>query len=347
MSPVVREAVRELTGYVPGEQLHGDGWTKLNTNENPYPPAPGVLAALQRFDPAALCRYPHPLGGELRERIAAYHGVTADQVFVANGSDEILALATRVFVPDGGTTGSFTPSYSLYPVLAAIQGTGWRETALTEDFGWREPDPEATQLFFVANPNAPTGLLFPPERIAAFAEQYGGVIIVDEAYVDFADRDCCELARTRDNVLVTRTFSKSFSLAGIRLGYAIGPVALIELLIRIKDSYNVNALTQAAGLAALADAAHMQTNAARIRATRDRVAASLAERGFHVVPSQANFVWVRPPAPAADVWLERLRTHKILVRHFPGPRTGPYLRVTIGTDPEMDRFLAAVDAVRN
>ena len=340
----IRKSVQELEAYAPGEQPKVAGLIKLNTNENPYPPSPAVARALGRFAAETLRLYPDPACQALRERIAATAGCGVEQVFVGNGSDEVLRLCTRAFTPPGGAVATFAPSYSLYPVLAAAEEVGCRSVPLPDDFSWTEPPADLdASLFFLANPNAPTGVFYPVAAIEAFCRRFPGVVLVDEAYVDFAGgRDCLALAKKRPNVLACRTLSKSFSLAGLRIGYAIGSAELIGALYKLKDSYNVDRLAQAVALAALEDLPWMQANAKRIVATRERVAEALRQRGFRVVPSASNFLFVEPPAgrPAADLFAD-LRQKKILVRYFPGGRTGNYLRVSVGTDAEMDAFLAA------
>jgi histidinol-phosphate aminotransferase len=245
----------------------------------------------------------------------------------------------------GGTVAAFDPTYSLYPVLAAAEEVAYRTVPLPDGFGWTEPPVDLdASLFLLANPNAPTGVFYPVETIRNFCTRFPGVVLVDEAYVDFSGgRDALALAREMPNVLVCRTVSKSFSLAGLRIGYAIGSVDLIGALYKLKDSYNVDRLAQVVALAAMEDAAWMKDNARRIVATRERVAVELDKRGFRVIPSAANFLLAEPPAgtSAADLFAA-LRQKNILVRFFPGERTGNYLRITIGTDAEMDAFLAAI-----
>lgn len=345
MKNLIRQSVQELTAYAPGEQPQVAGLVKLNTNENPYPPSPAVARVLREMSAESLRFYPDPTCTALRERIAQVEGCAPDQVFVGNGSDEVLRLATRAFTQPGGAVASFEPSYSLYPVLAAAEEVGCRTVPLPGDFGWTEPpaDLDAT-LFFLANPNAPTGVFYPVETIRAFCRRFRGVVLVDEAYVAFSGgRDCLGLAKRLPNVLACRTLSKSFSLAGLRLGYAIGSGELIGALYKLKDSYNVDRFAQTIALAALGDVAWMQDNVRRIVATRERVAAELARRDFRVVPSAANFLFVAPPAGASAARLfADLRAKNVLVRYFPGERTGEYLRVSVGTDAQMDLFLAAL-----
>ena len=345
MSAYVRPSVQDLEAYAPGEQPQVAGLVKLNTNENPYPPSPAVARTLADFATESLRLYPDPVCAALRARLAALAGVGPENVFVGNGSDEVLRLVTRAFTRPGGAAAAFEPSYSLYPVLAAAEEVGYRTVPLAEDFGWTEPPADLdASLFFLANPNAPTGVFYPLPAIEAFCRRFPGVVLVDEAYVDFSGgQDALELARRLPNVLVARTMSKSFSLAGLRIGWTIGSADLIGALYKLKDSYNVDRLAQAVALAALGDLPWMQANAKKIVATRERVAAELQKCGFRVVPSASNFLFVEPPAgqPAARLFAD-LREKKILVRYFPGGRTGAYLRVSIGTDAQMDAFLAAI-----
>ncbi len=336
---LIRKSVGSLDAYTPGEQPKRPGLVKLNTNENPYPPSPRVAAALAALPAETLRLYPDPVAAGLRQAIAELHGVGLEQVFAGNGSDEILALCTRAFVEDDGTIGYFMPSYSLYPVLAAIRNVPGVACALTESFEWPAHDPAPASLFFLTNPNAPTSMLFPKARVSTFCRAFPGVVLVDEAYVDFSRESCMELAKTMPNVLVMRTLSKSYSLAGIRCGYVVGPAPLVAALFKIKDSYNLNRLTQVAAVAAIGDQAHMRANVDRIKATRSRLSAELARRGFTVCPSEANFLWVKPAGTPAKVIFEALKAEGILIRYFPGERTGDYVRITVGTDVEVDRLL--------
>ncbi len=338
---LIRTSVETLKPYTPGEQP-GAGVIKLNTNENPYPPSPRVAEALRMADPASLRLYPDPVSSGLRRQIAELHGCAPEQVFIGNGSDEVLALCVRAFVPEGGAVGYFEPSYSLYPVLAAIEDVPVRPVPLPADFGWTTPARDAASLFFLTNPNAPTSRLFPRAEVESFCRSFSGVVLVDEAYVDFANASCVDLALSCPNVLIARTLSKSYSLAGIRLGYAVGPAPLIEALHKIKDSYNISMLTQRLAAAALADQAWMRQNADRIIATREKVARALRARAWQVFDSSTNFVFARPPVKPAREVFESLRAQKIFVRYFPAPSTADYLRITIGTEAEMDALLAAV-----
>lgn len=340
----IRESVMRLEAYVPGEQPKSRNVVKLNTNENPYPPSPKCAEVLAGFDLDRLRRYPDPEFALLRAEIARQNATTPDRVFVGNGSDEVLSLIARAFVEDDEEIGSLDPSYSLYKTLAAIRNVKW-----TGETPSRVSDvPPSVSLFLWTNPNAPTGEFADPRSIAAFARRFPGVVVVDEAYADFARGNCMSLAtapRNR-NVVVMRTFSKSYSLAGLRVGYCVGPADLIEALYKVKDSYNVDAVAQAVALAALKDRAYHRKTVAKVVRTRKAFAKALAKRGWDVLPSESNFVFAKPPAPAkaADVFAA-LRERSIFVRYFPGPLTGDRLRITIGTDEQMETLLSALDAI--
>ncbi len=344
MNRYVTQAVQTLEAYTPGQQPKTVGIVKLNTNENPYPPSPAVGNVLAAFDPARLRLYPDPLSVKTRARIASIHGCSPQQVFVGNGSDEILALCTRAFVEDTGSIGYFEPSYSLYPVLAAIRKADKRPVGLTDDFRWQMPARYQASLFFLTNPNAPTSLLFDFATVGAFCKRFDGVVLIDEAYADFARCTCMELALRpgNANTLVMRTLSKAFSLAGLRFGYVVGPEALITALTKIKDSYNMDVLSQVVGLAALNDLGHMQANVRRIQETRARLTIELRRREWTVLDSETNFLFARPPHDNAAERFELLRDAGIYVRYFPGPRTGAHLRITVGTDEQVDAFLKQI-----
>lgn len=338
----IRKSVERMTGYTPGEQPGETGVVKLNTNENPYPPSPMVGKALAGLETESLRLYPDPLSKRLRTKIAGIHGCSISQVFAGNGSDEVLALCTRAFVENDGTIGYFEPSYSLYPVLAEIREEERRPIALGPDFEWTMPEQYACSLFFLTNPNAPTGIVYPREIVRDFCEAFDGVVVIDEAYVDFAAGNCMDLAIELDNVLVARTLSKGYSLAGLRVGYAVGAEPLIDALHKVKDSYNLNAVSQQAALAALSDMDHMRSNIEKIRKTRARLSDSLEEMGFAVFPSEANFVWSRPEKVTAEQLFLELKKRKIFIRYFDAPRTADYVRITVGTDEEIDVLLNAV-----
>ncbi len=342
---MIRKAVANLTPYSPGEQPKIPNLVKLNTNENAYPPSPKVAEAMKAFDFAKLKLYPDPLCVRIREILAAEHKCSMDNIFVGNGSDEVLRLATYAWVENDASIGYFNPSYSLYPVLADIRDVKGVELPLPTsetlvDCIAAASLQEIPALFLIANPNAPTSTYFPKFEMRRFCKDYPGVVVIDEAYVVFAEEDCVELALSMPNVVVSRTLSKAWSLAGIRLGYMIGPADLIAALYKIKDSYNVNFLSQEVAVAALSDPGWMKINRNKIVATRKRLAAELVNLGWTVADSATNFLWCIPPLPTtADNVKADLRDHGIIVRHFPGPLTGNHIRITIGTDEQTDFLL--------
>lgn len=333
--------IERLEGYTPGEQPKSRRVVKLNTNENPYPPSPRCADVLRAFDPENLRRYPDPRCGALAAALARRCGVGPERVFVGNGSDEILSLCAKAFVEDGEAIGSLDPSYSLYKTLAAIRGVEWRAP------GRQASAPTLVSLFLWTNPNAPTGEFAEPANVAAFAKDFPGVVVVDEAYADFARGNCLALAAAEDNanIIVMRTFSKSYSLAGMRVGWCVGPRDLIDALYKIKDSYNVDAVAQAVALAALEDEEYHRETVAKVVAAREELACGLRSRGWDAPASESNFIFARPPAPAkaAEVFAA-LKERGVFVRYFPGPKTGDRLRITVGTPEQNAAFLAAADA---
>lgn len=348
MSDLIRKSVQAMSGYVPGEQPKDGDIVKLNTNENPYLPSPDVQDILSMVDVSVLSRYPDPLCMELRKAIAELHGCEVGNVFVGNGSDEVLALCIRAFVELDGSVGWFDPSYSLYPVLADIGDVEKKPVALDASFGWQMPEDYSASLFFLTNPNAPTSLRYSKANVEPFVKGFDGVVLIDEAYVDFADENCMDLALQNDNVLVARTLSKAYSLAGIRLGYCVGSEELIGAMYKIKDSYNVNYLTQEIARVAILDQDTMHANVQAIVETRKVVAGKLSELGFEVCDSQTNFLWVKPPSMTAKTLFQELRKKNIIVRYFGNDeRTKDYLRITVGTAPQMFKFLDAVEEINN
>lgn len=343
----IRSSIRNLKAYVPGEQPSSKGVLKLNTNENPYPPSPRVMEALREITPDTLRKYPDPSGRALREALADHHGLTPEHFLVVNGSDEGLALCTRCFCEHGGTVGYIKPSYSLYPVLAEIAELNKVELPLNPDFTWTVPDKVDVDLFFLTRPNAPTSLSLPLAEVDLLLERAIGVVVVDEAYAAFADDNLMSRAGELPNLLVSRTFSKSHSLAGLRVGYLAGPVDLIAALHKIRDSYNLDALAQRLASAAIADTAYTQTVVKDIRATRQQTAEALQARGFEVLDSATNFLFARVPSGVdAETLFNQLKARQVYVRYFPGAITGDFLRITIGTPEQMDRFLQELDACR-
>jgi len=361
---LVRPIVRVLHAYVPGEQPKIQGLIKLNTNENPYPPSPKVRAAIQAAVDGRLRLYPNPTAQELREKLAKLHRCSPENIVVGNGSDELLALATRTFVEPGtdsplkserarSVIQFFTPSYSLYPVLAAIHGAHAKAVPLGDRFAL----PSAADLrrgkrwdfraalTFITTPNAPSGRGYATAELETLCRAQRGIVVLDEAYVGFANENALELGLRLPNVLVARTFSKAYSLCFLRVGYFVGHPDLIEALDKIRDSYNVNGLGQIGALATLGDLPYYRGNFRKVIATRERLTRELGELGFEVFPSQTNFLLARPPCFPAERWLAKLRARKILVRWFGSPEVKAYLRISIGTDREATAFLKAVSEI--
>ncbi len=348
MNNLIRKSVQAMSGYVPGEQPKDSDIIKLNTNENPYLPSPDVQDILSMIDVAMLSRYPDPVCMELRKVIAELHGCAVENVFVGNGSDEVLALSIRAFVERDGSVGYFDPSYSLYPILADIEDVEKRPVALDSGFQWQMPQDYSASLFFLTDPNAPTSTGYEKSKVESFVKNFDGVVLIDEAYADFADENCMDFAAEYANVLVARTLSKSYSLASIRLGYCVGHADLIGAMYKIKDSYNINYLTQEVARVAILDQATMHANVQAIVETRKLVANKLSELGFGVFESQTNFLWIKPLGITAQTLFDQLRKKNIIVRYFGGDeRTKDYLRVTIGTAPEMFKFLDTVEIIVN
>jgi histidinol-phosphate aminotransferase len=353
--PAANPHVAAMSPYVPGEQPQGGGWVKLNTNENPYPPSLRSLEAIRVAlvnDGAALRLYPSPDSAPLREAVARFHGFDAAHVVAGNGSDDILNLLIRAYAGPGRPIGMLNPSYSLYPVLAAAQAADVVKVEVTDALGI-DVDAVAkcgAAIFFLTNPNAPLGVAFATDVVRAVAKAFPGLLVVDEAYAAFADADCVESVREFPNVVVTRTMSKAHALAGLRVGYALCPPAVAEVLHRVRDSYNVDRLAQVAAAAALDDREWLDVTVTQVRATRDRLAAALRQLGWKVNPAAGNFVLAVPvsskrPASVetAAHCFEFLRARKILVRRFPHHRlTEKSLRISVGTEQETDVFLQAV-----
>ncbi len=343
----VRRQVERMAGYVPGEQLKVAGLIKLNTNENPYPPSAKVLDAIRAAVDGKLRLYPDPTSSVLRQKLGKMHGFDPEEIIIGNGCDDILDLCVRVFCGECEKLAYFWPSYSLYPVLANIQGATQVKLPLNEDFQIETHPPllaklAGVKLVFITQPNAPSGVWLQRIELQRVIEETAGVVVIDEAYVDFASDNCLDFSREYDNVIVTRTFSKAFSFAGMRVGWAAGARELIAALNKVKDCYNVNRLSQVGAEAALDDWAYFEANSRKVCATRQRVTDALVKRGFFVYPSQTNFVFARPPVPlTARQWFEQLRERKILVRWWDADRTRDFARVTMGTDEEMDKFLEA------
>ncbi len=351
MSQYWSAVVHGLTPYVPGEQPKLANLVKLNTNENPYGPSPRVLDAVRAETADTLRLYPDPNSDRLRAGIAAYHGVNADQVFVGNGSDEVLAHAFMALLKQDLPILFPDISYSFYPVYCGLYEIAFRMIPLTDSFEIKVDDyltPNGGVIF--PNPNAPTGRVLALSEIERLlAGNADSVVVIDEAYIDFGGESAVSLVARYPQLLVTRTLSKSHALAGLRVGYAIGQPHLIEALNRVKDSFNsypLDRLAQAGALASLQDHAYFEALCAKVVATRTRLVAAMAEMGFEVLPSAANFIFARHPAHDGAELAASLRERSIIVRHFKNPvRIAPFLRITVGTDVQCDALLAALKAL--
>jgi len=346
-APWIRASVRAVPPYVPGEQpAAGRRVIKLNTNENPYPPSPAVLDALHDAVDDRVRLYPDPEAVALRTEASRLYDVPVDHIMAGNGSDELLALLLRAVVDPGDRVAFPVPTYSLYETLVAVQG-GVADTVPWPG-DWSLPPALAARdakLTFLCNPNSPSGTLVPLEEIDALAARLSGVLVVDEAYVDFAAATALPLVRRRANVVVLRTLSKSYSLAGLRVGLAFGGPALLQGLRTVKDSYNLNRLSQAAATAALGDQMTVRENVARVARTRARLVEALRALGYDVPESHANFVLARTKGVDQAPVAAALAARDILVRHFTSHGLGDALRITIGTDDEIDALLTALRAI--
>jgi histidinol-phosphate aminotransferase len=333
----LRKNIERMVGYVPGEQpAPGEKVIKLNTNENPYPPSPKALEVLRSLEAEWLRRYPDPLATRFRQVVSDVLGVPLDWIIAGNGSDEVLTMILRAFVGPGDAVAYAVPTYVLYGTLTEIQEGRCIEAPYADDYSLPADGlvAAAAAVTFVASPNSPSGTTYPVEQLDELAGRLRGVLVVDEAYVDFAEGDCLELARRRRNVIVLRTLSKGYSLAGLRLGFGVADASLLEGLWKVKDSYNVNALAAAVGAAAFGDQAHKIANAEKVKASRAKLAAGLEKLGFRVWPSQANFLLARPGGGDAERIYQDLKAAGILVRYFKQPGLEDKLRIAVGTDDQ-------------
>ena len=341
----VRKNVREMAGYTPGEQpAIGQKVIKLNTNENPFPPSPKVMAAVHQIDPEALRRYPNPKADAFRAAAAKVNGLSIDMIIAGNGSDDILSIAMRTFLAPGDLLVFPDPTYSLYPVLADLGEVRWQTVQWTEN--WSLPieallaaKPNA---IFLANPNAPTGTFVPPGQIEELLREFKGLLLIDEAYVDFAEENCVPLLRRYENLVISRTLSKAYCLAGVRFGYGMAHASVIEEMMKVKDSYNCDAIAVCAATAALLDQDYARKTWEHIRAERQRVTSELSALGWTVLPSQANFILASVPDGNGRQMYLGLKAKGILVRYFDKPGLQDKVRITIGARHENDALLSAV-----
>jgi histidinol-phosphate aminotransferase len=343
----LRKNIAKMAGYVPGFQPEDErSWIKLNTNENPYPPSPRVIEAILAEAGSDLRKYPDARSRRAREAAARLYGFDPDWVIMANGSDEVLNNLIRAFADEGEEIAYVHPSYSYYATLAEIQGAKVRTFGLTDDRRIEGfPERYDGKLFFLTSPNAPLGLSFAPDYIEELARRCDGMLVVDEAYADFAVDNALDLVRRYDNVVVTRTLSKSYSLAGMRLGLAVARPQVIEALDKIRDHYNLDRLAQAAATAALEDQAYFRDCVSQIVAIRENFIVELRQMGYEVLPSSGNYVFASPPDRDGKRVYEALFSRRILVRHFSDPLLAHGLRISIGTQEEMRALLTALKEI--
>jgi histidinol-phosphate aminotransferase len=343
----IRPNIRAMAGYVPGEQFNAPDIVKLNTNENPYPPSPRVFEALRAaLTGDKLRKYPQPAGDDFRKAAGRVLGVDPDAILIGNGSDDLLTILTRAFVPDGGRIVSPTPSYILYKSLAEIQNAKFQTVPFNEDWTLPHPWPaKGAHLTFLPNPNSPSGSCLRLPALERFADAIDGPLVLDEAYVDFAEWNGLPLAKELPSVIVTRSFSKSYSLAGVRFGFAVADPAVVRELLKVKDSYNCDVLSLAAATAAIEDQHYFADVRSRILATRGRMQAELAKLGFRVTTSHANFLWCRRADKPVKPMYEALKARNVLVRYMNYAGYGDGLRISVGTDAEIDRLLAELKKI--
>jgi histidinol-phosphate aminotransferase len=351
MSRYFRPNIASMAGYVPGEQPADEKLTKLNTNENPYPPSPGVIAALREATNQSLRLYPEPLSDRLRTIAAHVYRVGRQNILAGNGSDEILSIVLRCFVGSGDRVAFPVPTYSLYETLVKIQDAEQVCIDYSDDFAI-PPELHSVNaaVTFLCNPNSPSGTLVSLTEIERLARAIAGVLVVDEAYIDFAEdpaSSAIPLIHSIPNLIVLRTFSKSFSLAGLRIGLALAPAELIAGMMKVKDSYNLNRLSLVAATAALQDLPWMQRNVGRIQQTRRQLIDGLLKLGFYVYPSHANFVMAQRKGQEQKALYQELRERKIYVRYFDTPELRDSLRITVGTPEDVERLLQEIAAIQS
>jgi histidinol-phosphate aminotransferase len=347
-----RPEITAMAGYTPGEQPQGiSKFIKLNTNENPYPPPPGIRRAIEEVLDRGLQKYPDPLANAFRTRAAEVLGLPSkDWILCGNGSDDILTICTRAFVGQGELLRLPYPSYILYRTLAQLQGARSEEVRFNAD--WSLPAEFAAaatglKLVFLPNPNSPTGTMLSHEAVLDLAQRLPCPLLVDEAYVDFAQFSCVDLVQQNERILVSRTLSKSYGLAGLRFGFLVAQPQMIEQLIKVKDSYNCDSLSIAAATAAIDDTAWLAENRRKIIATREKLTAGLAQLGFDVIHSQANFVWATHPRRPAKPLYEQLKAAHVLVRYMNYPGWMDGLRISVGTDEQNEALLATLSQMTN
>jgi len=344
-----RENIEKAKGYEPGfqpQQTRQRRALKLNTNENPYPPSPQVLKVLAEISAEQLRRYPDPIGDEFRQAAAEVNDISADHIMCCNGGDELLTIAFRACCDQGRPVAYPVPTYSLYPVLANLQNCKAMEIPFDSEFNLPAKLAGAgAALTIVCNPNAPSGTFTSVDEMASLADELGGVLLIDEAYVDFAQDNCVSLVKEFDKVIILRSMSKGYSLAGMRFGYAIAQPTLIAGLIKVKDSYNVDAVAVAVAAAAIKDQKYFKENVEKVKKERKRLTEQLRVLKFEVPESCANFVLAKSKNCKASVIYDKLTQRNIYVRYFDLPALGDKLRITVGTSEENDKLISALKEI--
>lgn len=345
----VRQTVRDMAGYAPGEQPHpGERIIKLNTNENPFPPSPKVMQAIRDVQDESLRKYPDPNSRSFCDAAAGVYGISPDMVITGNGSDDVLAFALMTFAAPGDLLAYPDPTYSLYPVLAELDEV--KVAPVPWETNWRLPIEgllaTKAKAIFLANPNAPSGTFVPPQDIENLAKRFAGLVLVDEAYADFAEANCIDLVRRHENVVVSRTLSKAYSLAGLRFGFAIAQPQVIRELAKAKDSYPCDAISIAAATAAMLDQDYARKTWEHVKLERARLSTELTKMGWSVIPSQTNFLFANVPGGNGKACYEYLKNRGILVRYFDKPGQRDKVRISIGTVEQDDDVLDALAGMR-
>ena len=341
-----RKNIEETKGYEPGFQPKQTDVIKLNTNENPYPPTPAVLKVLAEIKAEQLRRYPDPRGDEFRKAAAEVNGVSADYIMCCNGGDELLTIALRAFCGGRRPVAYPVPTYSLYPVLANLQNCRAIEIPFDSEFNLpAKLAGTGAALTIVCNPNAPNGSFVNVNELASLADELTGALLIDEAYVDFAEKNCAALVKDFDNVIILRSMSKGYSLAGIRFGYAVAAPNLITGLMKVKDSYNVDAVAAAVATAAIKDRKYFRETTEKVKKERKRLTKELRALKFEVSNSSANFVLATPKNCKASEIYDKLVQRNIYVRYFDLPLLNDKLRITVGKKEQNDKLIFALKEI--
>ena len=341
-----RENIEKMAGYEPGFQPKQADAVKLNTNENPYPPSPKTIEAIKNITLEQLRRYPPKMADAFREAAAEILGMECENIICTNGGDELLSMAIRACCDENRPLAYPTPSYTLYPALAQIANCPAIEIPFDEEFNLpAKLALSGAALTIVCNPNAPSGTFIPKVELAQLAEEIKGLLLIDEAYVDFAEDNCLELVKKFENVIILRSMSKGYSLAGLRFGFGIANEKIIQGLEKVKDSYNADAISIAAATAAIADRQYFRNNVQKIKIERKFLTEKLTELGFEVIPSQTNFVFAKPAKIRAIDIYEKLKDRNIYVRYWAYPDINDKLRITVGTGEQNEKLIRALKEI--